>query len=222
MAVTSPTLAGKDRSLWIQDLDQNEPRSIAGTAGAQRPFWSPDSAFIAFALGGELMKTLSPVGLRFLSAVCRIQVLSWKLESGWRMDRFWSRGGANKGGLYRVAARGGTPRYGPGQLRTFQDPRDPYFLPIPARRAAFLFVANAVKEPVDRTWVHDLNTGKHHPLGGADGQFPTYSRSGHILYMRSQSGVQLWAAPFSLETLKITGESFPVADSRFRIRCLQQ
>ena len=28
-------------------------------------------------------------------------------------------------------------------------------------------------------------------------------------------GVQMWAAPFSLETLKITGESFPVADSSF-------
>ena len=49
-------LAGKDRSLWIQDLDQNDPRSIAGTTGAQRPFWSPDSAFIAFAVGGQLLK----------------------------------------------------------------------------------------------------------------------------------------------------------------------
>ena len=60
-----------------------------------------------------------------------------------------------------------------------------------------------------------MNTGEHHPLGGADGQFPTYSRSGHILHQRWQASVRTWAAPFSLKTLKVTGESFPVTDSEF-------
>ena len=81
---------------------------------------------------------------------------------------------------------------------------------------SFLFVASVLKgNAVDRTWIHDLNTGQHQLLGGADGQFPTYSRSGYLLYQRMQSGVQLWGVPFSLKTLKITGEPFPVADSNF-------
>jgi len=43
-------------SLWVQDLDQDEPRRLAGTEGALLPFWSPDSELIAFAAGGELRR----------------------------------------------------------------------------------------------------------------------------------------------------------------------
>ncbi len=46
--------------LWIQYLDQFEPRLVDNTKGARLPFWSPDSAFVGFGIpsGGEadLMK----------------------------------------------------------------------------------------------------------------------------------------------------------------------
>ena len=72
----------------------------------------------------------------------------------------------------------------------------------PAVRASVVsFRSKCLKgNAVDRTWIHDLNTGQHRLLGGADGQFPTYSRSGYLLYQRMQSGVQLWGVPFSLKT----------------------
>jgi serine/threonine protein kinase len=210
-------IAGKDRNLWIQDLDQNDPRSIPGTAGAQRPFWAPDNAFIAFALGGELMKVAVAGGVPI--PICSLPNPAF-YSGSWSPDGEWivfsARGGANKGGLYRVAARGGTATLIVADSPELENPRDPYFLPLPDNRAVFLFTANSEEGNVPaRTWVHDLRTSEHHPLGGADGQFPTYSRSGHILYMRLQSGPQMWAAPFSLKTLKVTGESFPMADSDF-------
>jgi len=46
----------EDQTLWIQDLDQDDPRELAGTAGAERPFWSADSRLIGFALKGDLVK----------------------------------------------------------------------------------------------------------------------------------------------------------------------
>jgi Tol biopolymer transport system component len=42
--------------LWVRALDQATPRPIAGTEGAQWPFWSPDSRFIAFFADGKLKK----------------------------------------------------------------------------------------------------------------------------------------------------------------------
>jgi hypothetical protein len=42
------------RQIWIRPLDALESRSIAGTEGALRPFWSPDSRSIAFMSGGKL------------------------------------------------------------------------------------------------------------------------------------------------------------------------
>lgn len=209
--------AGKDTSLWIQDLDQNDARLIEGTAGAQRPFWSPDSAFIAYARRGELMKISVAGGTPI--TICALPNTTF-YSGSWSADGesiiFGNRGGANNGGIYRVASRGGTPSLVIPDSPELQNPRDPYFLPLPASRASFLFAASAENgSAAARIWIHDLKTGKQRRLESADGQFPTYSRSGHVLYQRMRSGVQLWAAPFSLDTLKITGESFPVADSSF-------
>jgi serine/threonine protein kinase/Tol biopolymer transport system component len=43
-------------SLWVRPLASAEPRQLAGTDGAQFPFWSPDSRFIGFFAGGKLRK----------------------------------------------------------------------------------------------------------------------------------------------------------------------
>ena len=42
--------------IWIRPLDALEPRVLAGTEGVIRPFWSPDSRFVAFVAGGKLKK----------------------------------------------------------------------------------------------------------------------------------------------------------------------
>src|SRR5262245_41905197 len=40
--------------IWLRTLDSNEARPIAGTEGGLVPFWSPDSALVAFATGNEI------------------------------------------------------------------------------------------------------------------------------------------------------------------------
>ena len=40
---------------------------------------------------------------------------------------------------------------------------------------------------------------------------PTYASTGHILYYRGGTNVGVWARPFSLESLEVTGEPFLVA-----------
>jgi Tol biopolymer transport system component len=61
--------------------------------------------------------------------------------------------------------------------------------------------------------VHDLETGQREILG--HGELPFYSPSGHLLYQAGPRTYDLWALPFSLDTLRATGEAFPIsADSR--------
>ena len=57
------TEAGSAGKLRIQDLDQSQPRVLEGTEGAILPFWSPDSAFVGFAAGGELKKVAVAGGI---------------------------------------------------------------------------------------------------------------------------------------------------------------
>ena len=50
------TTEGKEE-LWVRDLDSLAARALPGTAGAQYPFWSPDSRAIAFFADGKLKRT---------------------------------------------------------------------------------------------------------------------------------------------------------------------
>src|SRR5215471_9835401 len=42
--------------LWIRDLNALEWRRLPNTLGAVRPFWSPDSRFIAFPMADQIKK----------------------------------------------------------------------------------------------------------------------------------------------------------------------
>ena len=68
-AVISPNgkhiayVAGTDQpTIWVRDLDREEPRELPGTAGASDfgLFWSPDSQFIGFARRQRTEKDLAP------------------------------------------------------------------------------------------------------------------------------------------------------------------
>jgi len=48
-------------SIWVQPLDSNAPRKLAGTEGATFPFWSPDGLSIGFFADGKL-KTIPVSG----------------------------------------------------------------------------------------------------------------------------------------------------------------
>ena len=82
---------GAEGKLWVQDLDQQQPRAIEGTEGAMGPFWSPDSDFVGFGAGGELKKVSVQSGVAI--RVCelpgpRFAGGSWGvLERRRRLDR---------------------------------------------------------------------------------------------------------------------------------------
>ena len=47
---------GGQRMVWIRSMDSLEPRSLPGTEGVYRPFWSPDSRFVGFIAGSKMKK----------------------------------------------------------------------------------------------------------------------------------------------------------------------
>ena len=49
------TAEGSQR-LWVRSLDQVIPRPLAGTDGAQYPFWAPDGRAIGFYAEGKLKR----------------------------------------------------------------------------------------------------------------------------------------------------------------------
>jgi len=206
---------GDERRLWIQDLDQVEPRVLEGTEGAISPFWSPDSAYVGFAAGGDVKKVSVRGGPP--SRVCELP--HGHFHGGtWSPDGevivFSSGNVSRPHNLYEIPARGGAATVllssndlpdlanAPGQY-----PAWAHFLPAEAGPRLLLFSFGFLDE--ETIAVQDLTNGDRKILG--PGCFPIYSRSGHVLYQTTLRSNDLWAVPFSLETLQATGEAFPVS-----------
>ena len=204
----------EERKLWVQDLDQREPRTIDGTEGAVQPFWSPDSNFIGFAAAGELKKVSLQGGLAI-----RVCELPGTVSFGgtWSPDGeviVFSSGPPFV--LYEVPGRGGTPNLlispeesegspgGPtgGILR-------PHFLPSEAGARVLVFTSGSSTEMT--MMVQNLETGQRGLLGL--GAVPFYSTSGHLVYQLGPLTHDLWALPFSLGTLRATGEAYPIVQN---------
>src|SRR5207249_10323256 len=47
---------GQRRRLWVRRVDEATARPLAGTEGADTPFWSPDGRFIAYRAQNKLWK----------------------------------------------------------------------------------------------------------------------------------------------------------------------
>ncbi len=195
---------GEERKLWVRDLDREQPHELAGTEGSRAPFWSPDSRFIGFAMNGELKKISAQGG----PAITLCALPDGSLKGGaWSPEDdliFFGSGGPSR--LYEVPARGGEPTllFEPDEVGI----TSPHFLPAQAAARSIIFDLGA---PSDRDIaVKNLETGEKQVL--VEGAYPVYSPSGHILYQTNRYQSGLWALPFSIETLKSTGEPFPIAE----------
>ena len=200
--------AGAEGKLWVQDLDQQQPRAIEGTEGARRPFWSPDSDFVGFAAGGELKKVSVQGGVAI--RVCELPGPRFGGGS-WSADGdliVFSSSGPPK--LYEVPARGGTANLLVWPEESEQSSAwtvTPHFLPSEAGDRVLLF---SLLAGGFNLMVQDLKTGRRELL--VPGWAPVYSPSGHLVYEVFGMST-LWALPFSLDTLKATGEAFPIAQN---------
>ena len=108
-------------------------------------------------------------------------------------------------GLYEVPAQGGTakPLFEAEESEQQLAHWLPHFLPNQGGNRGLLFTRGPRDNP--EIVVLDLESGRQDVL--AVGSQPVYSPTGHIVYASEGA---LWAVPFSAETLRATGEPFPV------------
>ena len=199
------TTHGTSGGLWVQDLDQDEPRQLAGTEGALLPFWSPDSKFIAYITGAELRKISVNGGSGGL--ICSLPS-PISLQGTWSPDGesivFASVSGSG-GTLYMTSLEDGSPEVlvaadefsgmgSGGALR-------PRFVPGASDRI-LLFTAGTGSSV--ELHVKNLDSGQTAALGPGSGA--VYSAAtGHLVYESATEGYDLWTRPFSHQTLQFTG-----------------
>ena len=189
--------------LFRRAMGDLEAVAIPGTAGALFPRFSSDGAWLVFSTSDTLEKVTvaggSPVTLYTRQpGEFPIRDASWGLDD----TVAFSTGGNNP--LMRISALGGTveplARLADGET----DHRHPHFLPD---GESLLFTVTGRNTPGQsgQVAVHVLATGERRML--VQGSSPRYVSTGHIVFVRSDA---LWAVPFDLSRLEVTGTPVPI------------
>jgi Tol biopolymer transport system component len=187
------------RWIWVRAIGSFDAMRLEGTDGVARPFWSPDSRYLAFFAHNQLKKVAAAGGPSQLICDC---------PGG--SDGSWGRGvilfDANATDPIRRVPDGGgaaTVAVKPDAARKIVGSAWPYFLPDGRH---FLFIAIDAKGPT-QVMVGATDSDTLTVLDAA--QSRVEYAAGHLFYVSQQT---LMARPFSPRTLAFTGEAFPVTD----------
>ena len=189
---------GGSTALFVRALNVQVGQRLAGTEGAGRLFWSPDSRWIGFFAGGNLKKVEAAGGPP--QNVCETPDL---LGGTWNADGVIVF--ASSKGLQRVPAAGGRPSAievaGDSQQ---QRPREPYFLPDGNH---YLYLAGAAASDA-AIYAGSLDSTDSTHLVAAQSN-AVYADPGYLLYHREGT---LYAQTFDASDLELSGEAIRLAD----------
>jgi Tol biopolymer transport system component len=193
--------------LWIRDLARLEAIEIPESEGATNPFWSPDGDFVGFCQRTRILKVPATGGQPGIITTLKESIGGRASGLAWLPgDRIVYCYGNT---ISQVSANGGDPRRiyegDPEAVKDFHNAS-----PLPNGRGVLYMVHT--KTGLDTLAV--LTDGRQKIIfrpEGHEAHRPVYSLTGHILYERVGPSRGVWAVPFSLAKLEVTGEPFLVA-----------
>ena len=190
---------GGTSQLYLRRMDQSEATLLKGIEHGDEPFFSPDGQWVGFFSEGKLKK---------ISVLGGTPVTLCDAPDGrggaWTPDDTIIFAPSTVSGLMRVSATGGTP-----QLFTRLDSskgetthRWPQVLP----GGKAVVYASGVEFNSATIAVASLKSGAAKTLA-IQGGYPRYLTGGYLVFERQEG---LYAVPFDLERLEVTGSPFPV------------
>ena len=187
--------AAQSRQLYVRRLSQLQATPLSGTDNAVGPFFSPDGQWIAFFADGKLRKIAATGG----PAVTLCDAPNAR-GGAWAEDGTIVFLPNQLGSLMRVSSDGGTPAPLLSLVEGEVTQRFPQVLP---GGKAVLFTSSGTSAAFNdaNLVVQALPTGTRTVVqrGGYHGR---YLPSGHLVYLHDGT---LFAAPFDLERLAVTG-----------------
>jgi eukaryotic-like serine/threonine-protein kinase len=194
--------ASRKHSLWVRSFEGVAARPLAGTDGANDPFWSPDSRFIAFFADGKL-KTIN-ISDGSLQNVCDAPTVRFVRGGAWSGSGVIVFQMDSLGPLYGVSASGGTPAPVTmlDQSRMERSHKSPSFLPD-----GMHFLYSALGRRGDGVFLGSLDSPEGKRLLEAESN-AVYT-SGHVLFGLNGA---LMAQRFDLRKLQVSGEPLRIVE----------
>ncbi len=201
IAFNATDSSGKTR-IWVRQLNSLTAQPLAGTDGATRPFWSPDSRFLGFVAEGKVKKIDVSGGPP--QKICDAPTGS---DGSWSSEGVILYDGAGADPIYRVAAAGGTPAVAvkADAARKETQVGWPEFLPDGKH---FLYMATGQKPEDIEYRIGSLDSTDTKKFAPAQTMI-TFAPPGYVLFVRDKT---LVAQPFNPSSIKTTGEPIPLAE----------
>jgi serine/threonine-protein kinase len=186
--------------LYIRQLDSATTSPVADSAGATYPQFAPDGNSIAFFAAEGLRRVPlsggAPVIVTASGTFSGVRGLSWGADGYFTVSTYQT-------GLMRVADTGGIPALltTPDYDTREKSHRWPFILP--GAQALLMTVSTADANTFDDARAEVLRIGSGVRTKVIDGgSFARYVPTGHVVFARAGA---LFAAPFNLQTLEVTG-----------------
>jgi eukaryotic-like serine/threonine-protein kinase len=198
--------AGSDqrRRIYVRSLDQLQATALSGTENARNPFFSPDGQWLGFFADGKLKKISIQGG-------AAVTVCDAPNDRGgtWGEDGTIVFTPGNRVALSRVSSAGGAsqPLTALDKQANEVTHRWPQMLPE-GQAVLFTSSANGTNYEDAEIVVYSMASGQRKTVqrGGFHGR---YLSSGHLVYVHEGT---LFAVPFDLKRLEVTGQPAPILD----------
>ena len=193
------------RKLYLRPLDQLQANALSGTEGAANPFFSPDGEWIAFFTGDKLKKVSVSGG----ATVTLCDAEGNGRGGSWGEDGIIIFAPGPGVPLSRISSAGGTPE----AVTTLDEEKGEishrWPQVLPGGKAVLFTVEDEGRNFEEATiQVQSLESGERKTVQQA-GIYGRYLPTGHLVYISNQT---LFAAPFDLGRLEVSGPSAPIVE----------
>lgn len=190
-------------SLWLRPMDAVEAVPVPDTRGVSRPFWSPDSKWVAF-FQNNVLKRVSVSGGP-TQEICNVV---GGADGSWGKDNIilFDGSGYSANQIRQVPATGGRPV--PATKRSAAEQAHSWPLFLPDGRTFLFAVDDTLATPTSNLLLKagSLDSEETKEIARVDSRVE-YMPPGYLLYLKDNT---LVAHPFDLDNLKLTGDPIPI------------
>ena len=193
------------QQIWVRPIDSFEARPLAGTEGAGRPFWSPDSRFLGFVADGKLKKAPVAGGPTTL-----VSDTPGRFDGTWGVQDMILLDAGPTDTLLAVSASGGVTRPATTLDRSLREISHawPFFLPDGEH---FVFIADHAGDGTSEPSIKlgRLGSLESFELGKSDSRIEFLPPS-HLVFVRDGT---LVAQRLDLGRKALVGDPIPISDN---------
>ncbi len=195
--------------LLVRRVDHLDAAALAGTDNARNPFFSPDGQSIGFFADGKLKKVSAAGGATVtLCDAPNGRGASWADDGTIVFQPSNIGAGTDLGAvLLSVSSAGGQPH--PLTIRQEGEANQRWPQVLPGGRAVLYTAPNAVGSFADSSISVQLLPSRARKILVHGGYSGRYLQSGHLVYLHDGT---LFAVPFNLERLEVTGPAVPALE----------